>query len=43
MREPRGPGIGFMIWFAFCALVSLAFTGVVIWLIIAAIHWLGRH
>jgi hypothetical protein len=41
--EPEGPGIGFKIWFAFCALLGLGMTGVVVWLIIAAIHWLGRH
>lgn len=43
MREPEGPGIGFKIWFAFCALLGLGFTGLLARLVIVAIHWLGRH
>lgn len=35
--------VGFKIWFAFCAVLGVAFTGAIVWLIIAAIHWLGRH
>lgn len=35
--------IGFKIWFAFCGLLGLAFAGFVVWLIVAAIDYLGRH
>jgi hypothetical protein len=38
VQEPEGPGVGFKIWFAFCTLLGLAFAGVVVWLIIAAIQ-----
>lgn len=31
--------LGFKLWFAFCALVSLTVTGVGIWAIIALVNW----
>lgn len=34
---------GFTLWFVFRALLGLAWTGVMIWLVFAAIEWLGRH
>jgi hypothetical protein len=34
---------GWKVWFAFCALLGLAMTAVIVWLIVAAISWLGRH
>lgn len=39
---PRTP-LWFKLWFAFCALLGLAFVGVIVWLIIAAISWIGRQ
>jgi len=34
-----GPGIGFRLWFGFCALVSLAVAGVIIWAVIELVKW----
>jgi hypothetical protein len=34
---------GFTAWFVVCALLGVVWTGVLIWLVIAAIQWLGRH
>lgn len=32
----------FKLWFAFCAVVGLAFLGVIVWAIIALVTWVTR-
>lgn len=32
---------GFKLWFAFCALMSLAVTGVGIWAVITLVNWVA--
>lgn len=31
---------GFKIWFAFCAVLGVAFIGVIIWAIVQVVTWL---
>jgi hypothetical protein len=35
----RGLGIGFALWFAFCAIISLGTLGIGIWAVIALVNW----
>lgn len=44
MKEPGvGAAIGIIVVWIISALLSLAMTGVIIWAIIEAVLWLGRH
>jgi len=40
---PDGPGLGFKLWFALCAVLGVGLIGVLVWLIITVINWIGRH
>jgi len=42
-RPNSGWGVGFALWFAFCALLGVAFVGALIWLLVAATSWLNRQ
>jgi hypothetical protein len=44
-QDPQLPPLpaGWKVWFAVCAVLGAAMTGLVVWLIVAAVHWLNRH
>lgn len=35
----RGWGVGFVLWFLFCALAAVAVLGVIIWAVIRLVTW----
>ena len=35
--------LGWKLWFAFCALVTLGLTGLLVWLLVDVIAWLHRQ
>ena len=37
--EPKGPGIGFYVWFGVIALLNLALWGVGVWAVIELVRW----
>lgn len=39
----EGPGWGFRLWFALCAVLGIGLIGVIVWLLIAIGHWIERH
>lgn len=43
--EPNGKALTVIavIWAVFCGLIALAFTAGLIWLIVEAAQWIGRH
>jgi hypothetical protein len=41
--EPPRMSLGWKLWFAFCALLSLGVLLLLVGLVTAAIDWLGRH
>lgn len=38
-KNAKRAGIGFALWFAFCAVIGLAFLGLLGWAIIALVTW----
>lgn len=39
-RQTRRWGIGFAIWFAFCAVIGLGFLGLIAWAVISLVSWI---
>jgi hypothetical protein len=43
--EPKLPPLstGWRVWFAVCGVVGVGILALFVWLVVAAIAWLGRH